>query len=794
MSYIYWLSQIQHSEQHLVGNNLFILSQLLQHECPILPGFVLDHSLSKQFLADLDHEELLVAHLPNSPSFSDSDRFLIQSLIGETPTLDSSFKSGNPPNGLSRKTALNRSLALQLIAQRSREVISQYPLPHLWSTKIFQAAQQLNSDSFILQPLVTIFDRQQESLGLWRSYTCNNNPQALITALKKVWSELFTASSLLYWHKLGLSIKDVDLAILVRPLQPAYASGIIELNSDVARIKASWGLEQSLLQGDVEPDEYYVDRATGYILSRSLGHKNYAYQLKNTDLNRPSNDCLEAYLPDETHTEKYILEQEATAKLLQLTQIILDKQPQIKYLVWTAPEIEYQSLPQFCFTQLSDRLPAASTLLTNRLAQVLPSSSIPSLLNGVAASPGNILAKTVIVEDFDTHPVPIFPGCILVTKSIPPHHIALIKQVGGIITETGGTTSHGAIVARELNIPAIVNAVDATKILQDGIEILLNGDDGKVYPAAAWHLSLHHLPNNHLLSPSFPITTKLMVNLSQPESITKVLDLPIDGVGLLRSELMLGELLTYQFFEQRRVESYRLDFLNTLTSSLRQFVSAFAPRPVFYRSIDWYAQDSNPILGNRGTYSYTLDPALFDLELEALATITAEGYSNLNLILPFVRSIEEFEFCYRRLKNIGLTSRKSFKVWIMAEVPSVILLLPEYVCAGVQGIAIGTNDLTQLLLGVDREQIEFSDRGLNANHPAMHRAISELITTAKANNIECCICGQAPVEYPDLIAQLIDWGIDAISVEPEAVERTYKAIARAEKQMLLQKVRINQPE
>ncbi len=761
MSYIYWLSQIQHSEQHLVGNNLFILSQLLQHGCPILPGFVLDRSLSKQFLADLDHEELLVGHLPNSPSFSDSDR----------------------------------SSALRLIAQRSRGIISQYPLPHLWSTKIFQAAQQLNSDSFILQPFVTIPDRQQESLGFWRSYTCNNNPQALATALKQVWSELFTASSLLYWHKLGLSIKDIDLAILVRPLQPAYASGIIELNSDVARIKASWGLEQSLLQGEVEPDEYYVDRATGCILSRYLGHKNYAYQLKNTDLDRPSNDCLEVYLPDETY-KKYILEQKAIAKLLQFTQVILDKQPQIKYLVWTAPE-EYQSPPQFYFTQLSDRLPAAS-MLANRLAQVLPSSSIPSLLNGVAASPGNALAKTVIVEDFDTHfdihSMPIFPGCILVTKAILPHHIALIKQVGGIITETGGTTSHGAIVARELNIPAIVNAVDATKILEDGIEVLLNGNDGKVYPAAARHLSLPHLPDNHSLSPNFSIATKLMVNLSQLESIDKVLDLPIDGVGLLRSELMLGELLTPQLFAQRQTELYRLNFLNTLTSSLRQFVSAFAPRPVFYRSIDWYAQDSNPILGNRGTYSYICDPALFDLELEALATITAEGYSNLNLILPFVRSVEEFEFCYRRLKNIGLISSKSFKVWIMAEVPSVILLLPEYVRAGVQGIAVGTNDLTQLLLGVDREQTEFSDRGLNANHPAMHRAISELIATAKANNIECCICGQAPVEYPDLIAKLIKWGIDAISVEPEAVERTHKAIARAEKQMLLQKVRNEQPE
>ncbi|MGL6344486.1 MAG: putative PEP-binding protein, partial [Waterburya sp.] len=225
----------------------------------------------------------------------------------------------------------------------------------------------------------------------------------------------------------------------------------------------------------------------------------------------------------------------------------------------------------------------------------------------------------------------------------------------------------------------------------------------------------------------------------------------------------------------------------TLSDYLRQFVSAFAPRPVFYRSLDWYPHNSmNPILSNRGTYSYMSDPTLFDLELEALAVIQTEGYNNLNLILPFVRSVEEFKFCYRRLENIGLTANNSLQVWIMAEVPSVIFLLPEYVRAGVQGIAIGTNDLTQLLLGVDREQTEFSDRGLNANHPAMHKAITQLIATSQANNIECSICGQAPVDYPSLIDKLINWGITSISVEPEAVERTYQAIARAERRLLLQ--------
>ena len=326
--------------------------------------------------------------------------------------------------------------------------------------------------------------------------------------------------------------------------------------------------------------------------------------------------------------------------------------------------------------------------------------------------------------------------------------------------------------------------------MHHGEEVWLNGDDGKVYSATKHnqHSSTSRYSLNRISS-AYPIATKLMVNLSQPESIATAAKLPIDGIGLLRSELMLADLLSSKTLAQWQ-ESFRDQFLAFLTDSLRQFAVAFASRPIFYRSLDRYENAKNPVSDSRGTYSYLTDPcSLFELELEALATMSAEGYHNLHLILPFVRSVEEFNYCYRQIEQAGLTAQSSFQVWIMAEVPSVIMLLPEYIRAGVQGIAIGTNDLTQLLLGVSREQAQFSDRGLNANHPAMHKAIAKLIKTAKANNIECCICGQAPVEHPSLIDKLIEWGIDAISVEPDAVPKTYRAIARAERRILLQESR-----
>ena len=321
----------------------------------------------------------------------------------------------------------------------------------------------------------------------------------------------------------------IDLAILVRPLISVYASGTVKIARDSISIEATWGLEASLLQGDVEPDRYELDRYTGDVRAQYLGLKNYAYRPR-TDLATSSRECLEAYIPDEALASTYVLDSDAMpsagaaiALLFELIQNVIEQQPQVKHIAWTA--IKDTSQPQFYITRFSN-------------------------------------------------------------------------------------------------------------------------------------------------------------------------------------------------------------------------------------------------------YSNT-------------TTITAEGQHNLNLILPFVRSVEEFKFCDRRIENAGLTTRSSFQVWIMAEVPATILLLPEYIRAGISGIAIGTNDLTQLLLGVDREQTQFSDRGLNANHPAVHKAIAELIKTANEGGIECSICGLAPVEYPNPIDLLIQWGITTISVEPDAVDRTYRAIARAERRMLL---------
>ncbi|HEY9660908.1 MAG TPA: putative PEP-binding protein, partial [Allocoleopsis sp.] len=421
---------------------------------------------------------------------------------------------------------------------------------------------------------------------------------------------------------------------------------------------------------------------------------------------------------------------------------------------------------------------------------------------------------------------------IFVASSITPDVLPLIKQVVGIVTEQGGMTSHGAILARELGIPAVTGVRNATQYIRSGERLWLDGNQGEVQRVGLHRSGTEVQPQltddqriddqltdaqrtdaqrtdahdsqpaafppaaapSPLISP--PIATQLFVTLSQPDAIARVAHLPVDGVGLVRSELMLLEVLEQRHPQMWIEQGQQAELVDRITRQMQRFAEAFFPRPVYYRSADWrshefsYLQgmitvaEPNPMLGLRGTLSYQYHPAWFEVELAALRQIQQNGYSNLHLILPFVRTVEEFCFCRQQVERMGLFQQPQFQLWIMAEVPSVLLLLPDYVAAGAQGIAIGSNDLTQLLLGIDRDQPALANV-FNANHPAVMRAIHQLIQMAHTAQIPCSICGLATKPSLDLINRLVQWGITAISVEPGEVEQTYGAIVRAERQLLI---------
>ena len=759
---LYWLSQIESADRLWVGEKAWTLNQLKKKGYPVFPGFVIGSETWGEFLGRLDNSTSLLADFPTSSLHFNVDN----------------FKS------------------LQLAAQQSRQAIVNTYFPDQWRKIIAQAIEQLPSASLIVQgSLGTSLGVKQEFANLIVPQVCKKSHRDLELAIKQIWCQLLSAQGLFYGQRMGISIEKLNLGILVQPLTNVLVSSIVTVSPKTFEVQATWGLPQSLWRGEVLPDRFVFERTTGLVIDRELGNKTRAYRLKNQNTSRDVNyieSPLGAYVLSSLQQEQYCLDESILGQIYQLLEELSRDELSWRSLEWTWLESEHSQLPTLAITEI---IPGVSSSQVHSLSfrkQPIIVDNQP-LLRGIGVAPGRTKGLIHIITGEIIPVLQSSQKIVIVTKEIHPHQLPLLKQAVGIITEQGGITSHAAILARELNIPAVVGVPRATKSLKTGDYIILDGKSGTIYH--------HSLPQNDIDPPTFslnlqeiysnlsyPIATQLMVNVSQPSSLVKAMDLPVDGVGLVRSELMLLNLCSPKSLEQWLNESEPTQIVEQICECLCEFTTSFAPRPVFYRSFD--NQSCQRINGKvrddcRGTAGYLLDPTLFDWELRALAQVQAQGFHNLHLILPFVRSVAEFRFCRRRVEQAGLMESKNLELWIMAEVPSVLFELEEYVNAGVQGIAIGTNDLVPLLFGVQRDNPELSDFS-RVCPIALKKVLKQLIEKSHYLGISCSLCGQAASQYPDLIEDLVQWGITNISVEAESVEQTYQAIAKAEKKLLLE--------
>lgn len=829
MDNLYWLEQIQPSDRTLVGDKAFQLSRVVQRGYPVLPGFVVSAQVLWEFLEALNGSEPLVADLPHSSLHLDVDN----------------------------------SRQLQRVAQRLRQEITTAPLPPDWLATLSAAVGQWETPALIFRPSVALpsgvklgravpsreltwFHASMKTSGLLEAQVCTCDQEAMALALKQTWSQLFRARSLMYWQRGGIGLQQINLAVLVQPLRNAIASGKLTYDPAKFEIQASWGLGMASSRGEVLPDSYQIQPETGAVrrtksepqVSRQLGNKTLAYSLVDSPkiqplLPQPGGSCLQTYLLSEAQQQQYALKEQYLQQLIELAKQLSTDLGSTFTLEWTLSQAEESETAQLYITQVSTQVirpeainplsvagvktpgfahsstpvmetaqPGAAWLLPTQH----PSLSIKHSIRGLAAGAGRVVAPAHVIANSSQKPETLPPGVILVAPAIAPDWLPLLQQAAGVVTEQGGLTCHGAILARELGIPAVVSAANATHLIQTGESVLVDGDRGEIYRVSEENrekkVEKHFLTPSSMTSHRALIATQLLVNLSQPSLIERVTGLPVDGVGLLRSELMALNVLEGQHPNLWLQQGREAELVERWQEQISQFVRAFAPRPIFYRSLDWRSHEfqsfasgssdeeaeTNPMLGQRGTFSYLRNPTLFDLELTALAQVQQSGYTNLHLLLPFVRTVEEFSFCRRRVEQAGLTQVAQFQLWIMAEVPSILFLLPQYVKAGVQGVSIGTNDLTQLLLGVDRNQGQLA-AAFDERHPAVMQAIAQIIQLARQAGIPCSICGQAPALYPELIDPLVRWGITSISVEPEAVELTYAAISRAEHRLILEAAR-----
>ncbi|MEG4325371.1 putative PEP-binding protein [Microcoleus sp. herbarium5] len=823
MKNLYWLDKIQPSDRDAVGEKAFYLSCLLQKNHPVVPGFVVPATTFWQFLESIDWLEPLFADWPHSSLHLNVDE----------------------PRQLQ---SIARSIRHQILAGK----LSDSLLSTLESAvSQLNSQSNLNSTALIFRPSLTSWN--PKTVGILESQAVRAEPEALGAGLKRAWAEMFRARSLFYWQRCGLRVQQINPAVLVQPLQEAIAAGEVKTKTGAQwEIQATSGLGLSLAKGETIPDYYQVQPETSAVKLQRIGYKTLAYNLKAGD-GEPEKklllgkfaafpipdspfiipdfaDCCVQVLAlgEEAQTE-YVLEESQLQEIIELSKKAIAEFDSDLILEWTLNQTANSGEPQFYFTQVrlvkgEKVVPVEETSIALPQPNSIAPARTPAILRGVGAASGKAEAIAQVMTNSHPENAEFLAGGILVAPTIDPNWLPWLKVAAGVVAEQGGMTGHGAILARELGIPAVVGVTGATRVIASGDSVLVDGDSGEVFAlaqpdaietgdsgrlrdtaknadiystAAKMSIAKHQSStsdrssNSGLKSRQFestqyvwgpPTATQLLVNVSQTSSIDRLKNLPIDGIGLLRSELMALEALDCQNPKVWLQDGRQSEFVDRMADCLSLFAAAVSPRPIFYRSLD--LRES----GAHGTFSYTFEPELFDWELCVLQKVCESGHTNVNLILPFVRSVDEFIYCRQRLETVWKNRSTEFQMWIMAEVPSVLFLLPDYVKAGVQGVSIGTNDLTQLLLGINRHSDQVAG-AFNGRDRAVMRAIEQLIKQARAAGIPCSICGDAPALYPDTVESFVRWGISSISVNVDAAEQTSRAIVRAEQGLLLEAAR-----
>ena len=640
----------------------------------------------------------------------------------------------------------------------------------------------------------TVEDTAQFSFaGMFQSTLNVHGADAVLRAVKDCWASGFTARLLFYQAKQGLA-GELLIAAVVQKMVASERAGVVftvnPASNDANRlvIEGAWGLGEVVVLGEVTPDHIEVDKRTLAIVSRTAARQEFMLTR-----DRSTGETVRVALsPD--GMEAPVLSDDEIREIATLARrdeehygVPQDAEWAIEngkvYLVQTRP-----------ITTITERGKA-------------PTEPGRVLLHGLGVGPGVVSGRVRVLASPDDSGA-LETGEILVAAMTSPDWVPLMRRAAAVVTDAGGMTSHAAIVSRELGIPCVVGTRLATKVLHNGMVVTVNAREGTIVEGVSKDASPAPAPNvqapgGAAIVATVPLitATRIYVNLGEPDLAESVAARDVDGVGLLRAEFMLLAALG-KTHPRLLVRDGRSDELvRRMTDALTRFAAAFAPRPVIYRATDFRSNEfrgltggtelepheENPMIGYRGCYRYTREPDLFALELEAVKRVRA-GHPNLHLMIPFVRTGSEFRACKRLIDQSGLTDDRTFQLWVMAEVPSVVTWLEEYVRLGATGVSIGSNDLTQLILGVDRDS-ELLAPLYDERDRAVTDAIARIVAECKRLGITCSICGQAPSVHAEYAEMLVRMGIDSISVNPDAIEATRRNVAAAERRVLLEAAR-----
>lgn len=711
---------------------------------------------------------------------------------------------------LSELTDVENSALLRDVSARLRDAIMAEKMPQDLQDAIGAAYVEFGKRVGEENPYVavrssaTAEDLPDASFaGQQDTYLNVQGAETIIAKVKECYASCFTDRAVYYREKQGFDHIEVALSAVVQMMVFSKTSGVM-FTVNVATgddnnilIEAAFGLGEYVVQGTVTPDNYTISKHDHKIIDRCVNEQDIML------VRKKGGDCEEVQVPEElrkvqTLTDEQILELADYAKKIEKhygcymdMEWGVDERTNKIWILQARPE-----------TVWSRRNKEGGAKVQESKSMTTTDHKV--IVKGLPASPGKVSGRVHVI--LDPSRIDEFKeGEILVTEMTAPDWVPAMKKAKAIVTDSGGMTCHASIVSRELGIPCIVGTKSrgeaATVTIPDGIDVTIDATHGVVYEGIIEEAKKENQAGAAVaVAEYFPPTgTKVYMNLGDPELAEKYSSLPCDGIGLMREEFIWT---TY-------IHEHPLYLIKTghpekvvdqLAEGMRQVCQAMAPRPVTLRFSDFKSSEyrdlkggdefepyePSALLGWRGASRY-YDPKYieaFKLECQAVVKVREEfGLKNLNVMIPFCRNVEECEKVVKIMAECGLERGKDFKVWLMAEIPSNIILADQF-NKYVDGYSIGSNDLTMLVLGCDRDNDTVSHI-YDERNLAVRRAVRHLIEVAHSEGKTVSICGQAPSVYPEFCEFLIKSGIDSISVNPDTVKFTKKLVAQVEQRVML---------
>ena len=693
------------------------------------------------------------------------------------------------------ETDINDTKALQAAAEEIKKIIIEAPIPEDMVLLILEAYNQLcqrvgeDDTDVAIRSSATAEDLPEASFaGQQDTFLHVSGDDEVIEYIRRCWASLFEARAIFYREENNFEHSKVYIAVVVQKMANADKAGVMftvnpSTGEEIALIEGSWGLGEAVVSGDVTPDNYQVDKKDNDIINVTISDKKVMYT------NDENGTSIKVDVPEDKRNERVLSDEE----LIELTE--MGKRVQAHYgepmdTEWAFEKDNLFLLQARPITTLGDVVEEDNDESSD-LGEVL--------VRGLGASPGMASGKVKIVLDIDELDK-IEEGDIMVTTMTTPDMVPAMRRASGIVTDEGGVTCHASIISRELGIPCVVGTGDATATLKENSGVTLDGKKGLVFegisetkeeaaPAAA--------VGGATVAPIITVT-EVKANVSMPEAAAKAAATGADGVGLLRTEHLM---LTAGVHPGKFIADGREDeLIDTIAENVMIVADEFYPKPVWYRTLDAPTdefitleggenepEEHNPMLGWRGIRRELDQPEILKCEFKAIKKLHEQGYTNIGIMIPLSQSPEELKQAKALCSEIGFEPHKDVDFGMMVEIPAAALTIEDYIDVGIDFVSLGTNDLTQYTLAVDRNN-EFVAKHYTEEHPAVMKLIERTIRKCVEAGVKCSICGQAG-SVPHIVEKLVGFGITSVSSNTDAVEEVRKTVARAEQKIILDAAR-----